>query len=109
MFKYLNNKIRKGQSTLEFTVLVVVVIGALLAMQQYVKRSLQGRLKSSADDIGDQFSPGNTNVTKKSFTGSQTVESFAKGTTSSTLKKEEISQDVMNLDIINVDQEYWGN
>lgn len=62
MFKHLNK--RKGQSTLEYAVLIVIIIAALLAMNQYVKRGLQGRLKSSTDDIGDQFSPGNYNYSK---------------------------------------------
>ena len=60
MMVHLNK--RRAQSTLEYAVLMVVIIGALIAIQTYLKRGVQGRLKSSADDIGDQFSPGNTNV-----------------------------------------------
>ncbi|HNX80704.1 MAG TPA: hypothetical protein PKL77_00965 [Candidatus Omnitrophota bacterium] len=47
-----------GQSTLEYAVVIAVIVGALLATQVYVKRGLQGRFKQSADDIGEQFSPG---------------------------------------------------
>ena len=53
-------KERKAQSTLEYAVIVAVVIGALLAMQVYIKRGVQGRLRSSTDNIGDQYSAGNT-------------------------------------------------
>lgn len=53
-------KQRKAQSTLEYAVIVAVVIGALLAMQTYIKRGVQGRLRSSTDNIGDQYSAGST-------------------------------------------------
>jgi len=39
MLQYLNQK--KGQSTLEYAVLIVVIIGALLAIQTYIKRGVQ--------------------------------------------------------------------
>ena len=53
---------RKGQSIIEFTVLMVIVIGVFIAMQFYVKRGLQGRWKSSLDDFGDQYDPRLTNA-----------------------------------------------
>ena len=64
MLKYFNKKRKKGQSTLEYAILIIIIIGALLSIQVYIKRGVQGRLKSAADDIGDQFSQGNTNVVK---------------------------------------------
>jgi uncharacterized protein (UPF0333 family) len=51
---------RKGQSTLEYAVLIAVVVGALLAMQIYMKRGIQGKLRQSADQIGEQYSAGHT-------------------------------------------------
>lgn len=50
----------KAQSTLEYAVLVGVVVAGLLAMQVYLKRGYQGKMKESADSMGDQFSPGQT-------------------------------------------------
>lgn len=44
-----------GQTTLEYIFLVVIVVAALISMQMYIKRGLQGRAKSSADDIGQQY------------------------------------------------------
>jgi uncharacterized protein (UPF0333 family) len=55
MFIRLNR--RKGQSTLEYAIIIGVVVGALIMMQVYVKRGLQGRVKQATDEIGDQFSP----------------------------------------------------
>jgi Flp pilus assembly pilin Flp len=53
MLRHRNNK---AQSTLEYAIIIAVVVGALLAIQVYVKRGVQGRFKQAADDIGEQFS-----------------------------------------------------
>lgn len=53
-------RIRKAQSTLEYALLIGVVVGALIAMQNYLKRSMMGRLQAVGDQIGDQYSPGLT-------------------------------------------------
>jgi len=52
----------KAQSTLEYALLVAVVVGALLWMQNYLKRAVQGKLAASANDIGEQYSPGLTKI-----------------------------------------------
>ena len=108
MFKYLNKKRQKGQSTLEYAILIIIIIGALLSIQVYIKRGIQGRLKSATDDIGYQFSPGNTNVTRTMVTSSQSADTFKAGVTKSQLLQEEVTTELMNSDIINVDQEFWG-
>jgi hypothetical protein len=55
-----------GQSTLEYAVIIAVIVGALLAMQIYLQRGVQGKLRESADSIGQQYSAGN--VTAKYVT-----------------------------------------
>ena len=40
---------RRGQNVAEYAILIAVVIGAAMAMQTYVKRSLQGRIKDASD------------------------------------------------------------
>lgn len=110
MFKFL--KKMKGQSTLEYAVLVIIVIGALLSIQVYIKRGVQGRLKSAADDIGDQYSVGNTNVRKVTTTISNTTDQFgqgAVGVSTSSLRADEVTRTVSNSVIVNATQEYWGN
>ena len=117
MFKMLNKA--KGQSTLEYAILIIIIIGALLTIQQYVKRGIQGRFKSAADDIGDQFSPGNTNAIKATRVHSKTNDTFglkvsdsAAGTGQGISRSELIDKETTNTDervqIVNVDQEYWG-
>ena len=44
----------RGQSTLEYTIMIAVVIGALLLMQIYMKRGVQAGIKDVADLIGNQ-------------------------------------------------------
>lgn len=51
---------KNGQSTLEYAVIIAVVVGGLLAMQIYMKRGVQGKLRESTDRIGEQYSAGNT-------------------------------------------------
>lgn len=51
------SKLFRGQSTIEYTLLIVGVIGALLAMQAYFKRGVQGRLRENVENIGKQYDP----------------------------------------------------
>lgn len=51
----LSNK--KAQSTLEYALLISAVIAAFLAINLYLTRGVQGKLKGSADQLGDQFDP----------------------------------------------------
>lgn len=47
----------QGQMAIEYAALLVIVIGALLAMQMYFKRGVQGRIKTSVDSVGEQYDP----------------------------------------------------
>jgi hypothetical protein len=50
---------RKGQSTVEYALIIAVVVAGLLLMQHYVKRGYAGRIKTASDDMGEQFDPVN--------------------------------------------------
>lgn len=50
----------RGQTSLEFAVIIAVIVAALLSMQIYIKRGIQGKLKTAADDLGQQYDPQNT-------------------------------------------------
>ncbi|MDP8265720.1 MAG: hypothetical protein P9M07_02105 [Candidatus Aceula meridiana] len=85
--KIRKRKKTKGQSTLEYAVLVVVVLGALMAVQQYLSRGIQGRAKQATDDISDtQFVPDQTVYTKTVVTASNTKEMAQGGETNSELQ-----------------------
>ena len=97
---------KKAQSTLEYVILIILVVAALLTMQIYVKRGIQGRLRSSADDIGEQFSTaGNMTVITNTF--ARTNEVGMNRTSSSTLLAPAYTNRVESMNV-NVDQEYWG-
>ncbi|PIQ87729.1 MAG: hypothetical protein COV73_02575 [Candidatus Omnitrophica bacterium CG11_big_fil_rev_8_21_14_0_20_43_6] len=42
-------RLRKGQSTAEYAIVIGLVIAAAVAMQVYVKRSIQGKMKDAVD------------------------------------------------------------
>lgn len=47
----------KAQTFIEYSLIIVCVIGALITMQHYIKRALQGGWRNAADQIGDQYDP----------------------------------------------------
>jgi len=48
---------QKGQNITEYTILVILVIGAFIATSSYVKRGIQGRWREAVDEIGEQYDP----------------------------------------------------
>ena len=107
MFKYLRK--RKGQSSLELAIVIIIVIAALLSIQVYIKRGVQGRLRSATDDVGDQYSAGNTNVMKVVAVTSNTTELQNGGTQNTSLRADEVTITNRTQNIVNLTQEYWGN
>jgi len=61
---------KKGMSVLEYAMFVAVLVAALLSMQMYMKRGLQGKFRQAADEIGEQYDPetttGNLNLIQQS-------------------------------------------
>ena len=97
---------RRAQSTLEYALMIAVVVGALIAMQVYVKRGLQGKLKDSTDQIGEQYSPGYTTGHEEVSTTTSTQESLASGITNTTSTT---NQDKNTDDTTTVyAEEFWG-
>ena len=99
-------KVRKAQSTLEYALITAVVIGALLAMQVYVKRGVQGRLKSATDDIGEQYSPGYTESVVTVEIESDSTETLSGGVT--TVESDTTQERDETVDIADYTDEYWG-
>jgi hypothetical protein len=100
----------KGQSTMEYAVLIIIVIGCLMAMQLYAKRAFQQRIKDEADNIGGGglFSVGNTNsITTRTVSG-RDMQTFQDGVSTTKLLRNELTRTQVSANIINVDQEFWG-
>ncbi len=68
----LKNK-KRAQSSVEYTVLIIVILGAFLGMQNYFKRGMQGRWKAAVDDLGDQYDTRFANTSVKHTIQSNTV------------------------------------
>ena len=59
---------KKAQTTAEYAVLIALVIGAVIAMQVYVRRGLQGRIREAVNHTGLGGSVGNVTF---NFSGNQ--------------------------------------
>ena len=90
---------RKGQSTVEYALIIAVVVAGLLLMQHYVRRGYAGRLKQASDDMGEQYDPtaysGNFFVNQHSRTN-QIVES---GVSSTNHVEDQVSSRTGNEDV----------
>lgn len=73
-------KHRKGQSTVEYAIIIAVIISALLVMQFYMRRGVMGKLREGTDQIGEQFNPfeHSGNVTR-TFIGTRDETTTAQG------------------------------
>lgn len=87
---------KEGQTLLEYILVIICIVGALVAMQHYVKRAVQGRLRMAADQIGEQYEPkklsgSRTTSIDRDITVKITQESFPlNGTEGTALLREEI-------------------
>jgi len=66
MMRILRNK--RAQTTAEYAVLIAIVVGAVVAMQVYVRRGIQGRIKNVVDHVGTGANVGGSALT---LTGEQ--------------------------------------
>lgn len=79
--------VMRGQSITEYAVFITVVVMALLAMQIYLKRGLQGKIKDMADKISPALYDPNT-----------TLSNFS--TNTSTYKTTDYIRGVLKTDLI---------
>jgi len=105
MFRYLN---KRGQSTLEYGVVIAVVVAALISMQTYVKRGIQGKLRQASDDIGEQFSPDKTTGVTTVTTNVSSTENVTGGTNSETTSTSNQTQNrTANENVATLNEETW--
>ena len=63
-----------GQTLLEFVILFIVVIAALLTMKNYMQRGIQGKWRETVDGLGSQYDPaGNVKKISTTQTNAQTI------------------------------------
>ena len=60
---------RRGSLSIEYSVLIAIIISSIIAMMVYVKRSMMGKLRDSADSFGfgRQYEPGVTTIKQECF------------------------------------------
>jgi hypothetical protein len=56
----------RAQTTAEYAILIALVVAAVTAMQVYVKRGLQGKVKDVVDDMGTKM-PGLASTDTKQY------------------------------------------
>lgn len=69
----------KAQSTLEYAILIAVVVAAVLAMSAYIKRGMQGRLKAGADElsgVGAYVPQGTTSLSTYTKSSEESTKSY---------------------------------
>ena len=53
---------RRGQSSIEYAVVIAVAVSALVAMSVYIKRGISGKLRAAADSVGEPYHPRQTDA-----------------------------------------------
>ncbi|MDD4953387.1 MAG: hypothetical protein PHG40_00585 [Candidatus Omnitrophica bacterium] len=81
---------KKAQSTAEYAIIIALVIAAVVAMQVYVRRGIQGRVRDVVDHTGAGGDVGGENL---SFSSGQ-YEPYYNQTTGSTSQKSQNTESV---------------
>jgi cytoskeletal protein RodZ len=50
----------RAQSSLEYMLIVAIIVAGLLSMSVYIKRAQQGNFRQSADQLGGRYDPKRT-------------------------------------------------
>ncbi len=101
----------RGQSTLEYAFVVAVIVGALIAMQIYIKRSMEGKMKSTSDEIGEGYSAHSSKYVNTTNSESDSHETISPGdnkddvaksgvveTSASSMSKSKTTEHVLTFD-----------
>lgn len=86
--KLMRNKV--AQTTAEYAILIAIVVGAVVAMQVYVRRGIQGRIRNVVDHVdsggaadfnftAEQYEPYYNAVASNTTRGSSMSENLGKG------------------------------
>lgn len=96
---------KRGQGTLEYALIIAVVVAALLAINIYMKKGVLGRLKASTDEIGKQFDPaGNFSYSWRAASGGTTTTAEERDTATG-----DITSNISSAETITKSEyETWG-
>ena len=65
---------KKGRLSVEYAALFAIIVGAIIVISPYMRRSFQGRYRSLGDELGSQYEPGATTINSSTVTQSYTYE-----------------------------------
>ncbi len=102
---------KRAQSTLEYAVVIAIIAAALIAMQVYIKRGIQGRMKQASDDVGSQFSPGYTTSLTRTTTNVDSFENVYQtdqNMAATTTNTDQFQSQITNATVQTFGNEYWG-
>lgn len=86
---------RLGQSIQEYAVLIAIIVTALIAMQVYVKRGIQGRIRDLADQITppeQHYEQGRTTSDYVTVQKGTTEVRYDRGVSTTTVPEEQITK-----------------
>jgi len=94
----------RGQTTLEYAILVAVVAAAALGIQNYLRRGIHGRVQESTDRIGNQWDAGASTYTVNTSVTSTSTDTLAnkgetrsaQNTTQNVTRTEQVLSNVTN-------------
>lgn len=100
MFIKLNQK--RGQNTAEYAILIGVIVAAAIAMQIYIRRGMQARLKDAVDftqTADDEFSGNFFNSTVKQYEPYYLESNYTTSQTGSTTEELQVGGGVVRNSI----------
>jgi len=96
---------KRGQSTLEYGLIIAVVVAALLTINWYMQKGVQGKLKENSDQIGRQFDPATFANSWKSEGQGNTITAETRDTTTGSTTSNTIAAET----VVRSEAETWGN
>lgn len=100
---------KKGQSVLEYGLIIAVVVAALLAINTYMKKGMQGKLKESTDQIGRQFEPATFSTAWKTASSGKTTTTEKRNAEAGAEVSGDTTSDIATAETITrSEHESWG-
>ena len=92
----------RGQTTLEYAILVAAIVAATLGVQNYLRRGIHGRVRDSTDRLGSQWDAGSSTYTTNTTISSTSTDTLTNAgqsvssptTAQNTTKDEQVTSQV---------------
>ncbi len=68
---------KKAQTSFEHILLIIIIVAALITMQAYIKRGIQGSWRRGIDELGEQYEPKKTRADLTYTVSSNTISTLS--------------------------------